>query len=70
MILPATTGSGALHLLGEIDARRARAARRQLDAVGYHSRNDGLRLLVDRTPWAALSFIDGETPAQNVTDDR
>jgi nitrilase len=43
-------------IFAEIDAAAARTARQQFDPVGHYSRSDILRLTVDATPRAAVSF--------------
>ncbi|HUJ07324.1 MAG TPA: carbon-nitrogen hydrolase family protein [Streptosporangiaceae bacterium] len=50
----------------EIDAEVARASRQQLDVVGHYSRSDMLRLTVDATARAAVTFRrdDAEPPAR------
>jgi nitrilase len=48
----------------EIDASRARVSRQQFDAVGHYNRSDVLRLTVDTTPKAAVSFAEGPEPSQ------
>jgi nitrilase len=43
-------------IFAEIDVTAARTARQQFDPVGHYSRSDILRLTVDATPRAAVSF--------------
>ena len=43
-------------IFAHIDAAAARTARQQFDPVGHYSRSDILRLTVDATPRAAVSF--------------
>ena len=51
---PLTGEDGIIY--AEIDATAARAARQQFDPAGHYSRSDILRLTVDTTPHAAVSF--------------
>jgi len=53
----------------EIDTEVARAARQQFDPVGHYSRSDVLRLTVDTTPRAAVTFRrdDADVPARPST---
>jgi nitrilase len=48
----------------EIDTEVARAARQQFDPVGHYSRSDVLRLTVDATPRAAVTFRRDDADAQ------
>lgn len=43
-------------IYAEIDAQRARKARRQFDPVGHYSRSEVLRLVVDREPKPAVAM--------------
>ncbi|HTT00373.1 MAG TPA: carbon-nitrogen hydrolase family protein [Streptosporangiaceae bacterium] len=52
---PLTGEEGIVY--AEIDAGRARACRQQFDPAGHYSRADVLRLTVEATPQAAVSFI-------------
>ena len=51
-------------LYADLDLRRARRSRRQFDPVGHYARPDVFRLEVDRRPRRALSFLEGDQPAE------
>jgi nitrilase len=50
-------------IFAEIDVSAARTARQEFDPVGHYSRSDILRLTVDTTPHAAVSFQCDDTEA-------
>ncbi|MGQ0803060.1 MAG: carbon-nitrogen hydrolase family protein [Actinomycetota bacterium] len=52
----------------QVDAQRARKARRQFDPVGHYARSEVLRLVVDRTARPAMTF-EPEQPPQAAIDE-
>ena len=64
---PLVGESGVLY--AEIDAGRARSARQQFDPVGHYNRSDVLRLTVDTTARASVTFSRTDRAADGGVDD-